>query len=473
MSESRSKYLIKNTAIFALGNFAPKIISFFLVPLYTIVLSTNEYGTVDLIATICTIAVPVLTMNIMEAVMRFSLDKGADRDKITKIGIIILFCGMLLGLIIIPVCNIFERMSSIGVLVYFYVVCAASAQVFLYILRGKEQLMYYSIGNVINTFLIAAFNILFLLVFKMGIEGYLLAFTLANAIVAVYALIVGKGYRSFASALDFSMMKQMLKYSVLLIPNSLMWWIMNSSDHIMVTSMISVAANGIYAISYKLPSLVSIITTVFNQAWSYSAIREEGSKDEEEYNNDVLKKLTCIVVLIGLLILVFAKPFLKVYVASEYYSSWKYISFLTVGLVYATLATFMATSYTVHKDSAGYLCSATFGALLNVAMNFMLIPHFGIYGAALATCISYIAVFIFRLFHTRKYLHYNLINIEFILGTIILIVVALLMYVDNIYGFVLQLSLLAFLVIMYAKVLMPIIRDAKDKLAKWRFLRKR
>lgn len=426
--ESRTKYLFKNTAIFTIGNFATKVISFFLIPLYTNVLTTSEYGIVDLVVTISTITVPIITLNIMEAVMRFNLDKGADKNKITKIGIVILFFGMLLGLALIPLCRLWNHISSFSILVYFYVVCSASSQVFLCDLRGKELLVQYSIGNILNTLLIAGFNILFLLGFKLGITGYLLAYTIANAIVAVYALIIGKGYKAISASLDKRKMKEMLKYSVVLIPNSFMWWIMNSSDHVMVTSMIGVAANGVYAISYKLPTLISTFTGIFNQAWSYSAIREEDAEDVESYTNNVFKSMINVVMLIGLCMMAVIKPFLKIYVSPNYYEAWQYTPFLIIGCVYLTLATFMSTSYTVHKDSKGFLFSATFGAVLNIILNWFLIPSLDVYGAALATCISYMSVFIFRLFHTRKYLTYKVMSKEFVFGSIGLVFSASLMY---------------------------------------------
>ena len=176
-------------------------------------------------------------------------------------------------------------------------------------LRGKELLVYYSIGNVLNTFY-CLFNILFLLVFKEGIRGYLKAYIIANTLTAIYAIIIGKGYKSLHfSHIDKGLLTRMAKYSVVLIPNSFMWWIMNSSDRIMVSSMVSVAANGIYAVSYKLPTLVSTLTSIFNQAWSYSAIREEGTVDESEYNNRIFRALTGIVMLIGIGILTISKPF--------------------------------------------------------------------------------------------------------------------------------------------------------------------
>ena len=435
MSDSRNSYLLKNTAIFTLGNLATRCIAFLLVPLYTNVLSTSDYGTTDLITTISTIAVPIITLNIMESVMRFNLDKGVDKNKITKIGIVILCYGALIGLFVIPLASLWDRVSSYSVLIYFFVICSAASQVFLCDLRGKELLVHYSVGNILNTLLIAIFNILFLVVFKWGVRGYLLAYTLANGIVAIYALIVGKGYRAFSASLDVERMKSMLKYSTVLIPNSFMWWIMNSSDHVMVTSMIGIAANGVYAISYKFPSLITTVTGIFNQAWSYSAIREGDAEDLEKYTNNVFFSLRGVLFIIGIWMLTVLKPFLKWYVAEEYYEAWKYTPFLIIGCVFLTMATFMSTSYTVHKDSKGFLISGTVGAMLNITLNFVLIPLIGVYGAATATCFSYVAVFVFRVIHTKKYMSYKVVDREFIIGTIGLLINSVLMFFD---GFILQ-----------------------------------
>lgn len=326
-------------------------------------------------------------------------------------------------------------------------------------LFGKNNHAKKLIGNVLHTFFIAVLNILFLLVFKEGVDGYLKAYIIANTLTAIYAIIVGKGYKSFSfSRIDRDLLIKMARYSVVLIPNSFMWWIMNSSDRIMVSSMISVAANGIYAVSYKFPTLVSTLTTIFNQAWSYSAIREEGTDDESEYNNKIFRVLIGIVMLIGIGLLTFMKPFLSVYVGKEYYSAWKYTPFLTVGCVYLTMASFMATSYTVHKDSFGYLFSGTFGAIFNIAMNFILIPQVGVYGAAIATCISYILVFVFRLFHTRKYIQYNINNKEFIVGSTALVLSAGLMFIDNRFGFLLQCVILAVTIYLFSDIWLPIVR---------------
>lgn len=461
---NRAKYLLKNTIIFTLGNFASKFISFFLVPLYTNILSASEYGTVDLVVTISTITVPIITLNIMEAVMRFNLDRETDKNKITKIGILILFFGILLGIVLIPSCRLWNQVSSYSILIYLYVVCSAASQVFLCDLRGKELLIQYSIGNILNTVLIAGFNILFLLVFKLGISGYLSAYIIANAVVAVYALIIGKGYKAINAPLDTQKMKEMLEYSVVLIPNSFMWWIMNSSDHVMITSMIGVAANGIYAISYKLPTLISTFTGIFNQAWSYSAIREENAEDVESYTNNVFKSMISIIMLIGLCMMAFIRPFLNIYVSPNFYAAWQYTPFLIIGCVYLTLATFISTSYTVHKDSKGFLISATFGALLNIILNWTLIPILEVYGAALSTCISYISVFIFRLFHTRKYIIYRVMTKEFLLGSIGLVLSTMLMFLNSYTAQVFQVCICLLAVYVFKETWLPYIKMLTRKI---------
>ena len=171
---------------------------------------------------------------------------------------------------------------------------------------------------------------------------------------------------------------------------------------------------------------------------------------------------------IGLLLL--AKPFLKIYVSDSYYDAWRYTPFLIIGCVYLTLGTFMATSYTVHKDSFGYLFSGSFGAVFNILLNFILVPVIGVYGAALATCISYIAVFMFRVFHTRKYIKYDIWYKEFILGSLLMILSAILMFVDDIKGFLFQLLILVLGFAVFSKTWIPMLHFFLNKVRRKRVI---
>ena len=463
-AESRGRYLAKNTAIFAIGNVASRLISFFLVPLYTNILTTAEYGVVDLVNTLCTVLAPILILNINEAVMRFALDKGANYKKIMSTGLTVFVGAIFGGILVIPASSLFPEVAQYSTYIYFYTVTLAGSQLFLCYLRGKENIAFYSVGSVLQTMTIALFNILFLAVLHKGIKGYFLAYIISNIITILFAFIAGNVREVIRDyKFDIKLTKAMAAYSVVLIPNTFMWWIMNSSDRVMVTSIIGVAANGIYAVSYKLPSLVSTLTGIFNQAWSYSAIREDGAEDENEYNNMVFNRLISIVMLLSIALLTIVKPFLRLYVGMDYYSAWEYTPFSIIGSAYLTLATFMATSYTVHKDSFGYLFSATFGAALNIVLNFLLIPIIHVYGAAFATCISYIAVFAFRLIHTKKYIKYNIKNKEFIGGSVFLILSSISLFLDNSFGVIIQSIILLLAVWLYAKTWIPIVRQIAKK----------
>lgn len=467
VNSNRTSFLIKNTLVFTIGNFATKFITFFLIPLYTRFLSISEYGTIDLISTIATILAPVFVLNITESVMRFSLDKDAKHDEIIHIGLLIYVVSLMVGCIIFPVVSFFPAIEQYRIFIYLYMVTCSGSQLLLAFLRGKEKLVLYSIGNVIQTIVSALGSILFIGVLGMGINGYFYAYIVAALLTMFYAFIVGNvKIQYFYHKINSSLAMKMLKYSIVLIPNTFMWWIMNASDRLMVTSMVGVAANGVYAISYKLPTLVSTMTTIFNQAWSYSAIREEGASDEEEYNNLILRKLIVFVMIVGVGIIAFSKPFLKIYVSEEFFYSWHYIPFLTIGCVYLTFGSFMSTSYSVHKDSVGYMISGCCGAVLNVVLNFALIPVCGVYGAAIATCLSYIFVFIYRIFNTRKYIKYDVINKPFIIGTIILGVSSIIVYLD---GYIAQISnilLLGILIFIMKGEINPLINNFVNGLKK-------
>lgn len=439
---NRSKYLLKNTAAMALGKVGTKLISFFLVPLYTYVLTKEEYGTVDLIATVCTVLAPVLILNVNEAVMRFCLDRNVDNQKVMSTGLAVLAGATVVGLGIIPAAHCIPKISDYALPVYFYVISMGYAQVFLNYLRGQEKLTAYSVGSILQTGVAACMNILFLVVFRWGIRGYLLAYICANVVCAVYSAILGrvdKVIRAFRP--ERGLTRMMLRFSVILIPNTFMWWIINSSDRVMVAAMVGTAANGIYAVSYKIPSLLSTVSEIFNQAWSFSAIREMGSEDETQYHNQTYHRMVQVMTLVTAAILLVIKPVMRVYVAAEYYSAWRYTPYLLMGFLFLTLATFLSTAYVMNKNSMGFLLSSMMGAAVNIVLNLLLIPRLGVTGAALATGLSYTSVYLFRGIHTRKYIHIRVFQTGHLIGYGLLIGMCGALFIKGIAGVLLLVAL--------------------------------
>lgn len=459
-SKSRKKYLLKNILVIGIGSIATKLISFFLVPFYTNILSTKEYGIIDLLYTICNIVFPLITLNICEAVLRFSMDKDANHKNIINIGNLMIIVSIFLGILAIPILNLFDTYKDYSLLFYLYLITFGSCEIFLCFLRGKEQLVDYSIGNFLYIFFVGILNVVFLKFFHLGIKGYFLAYIISNILITIFSFFRGKVYKSIISfKVDKTLMKQMVKYSFLLIPNSFMWWIMNTSDRIMVTNFVNIEANGIYAVSYKIPSLLTSITSIFTTAWLYSAVSENDSKDKNDYTSKVFNVLVSVVLLLSSFVLLILKPFMKVYVSSQYYSAWKYVPLLIIGYTVLTLATFFSTSYNVNKDSKGMLLSGLFGAIINIVLNFILIPQYEVYGAALATAISYISVFVYRFFDTKKYVNIRVFTKEFVIGFIMLFVQVLSLYINSNYFYILSIVCTVGIIVNYRKNYRSLIKN--------------
>ena len=237
-------------------------------------------------------------------------------------------------------------------------------------------------------------NIIFLSRFQEKVEGYLWAYIIANCLTTVYALFKGNMKDIFQGfQIQRSLVKEMFRYSLGLMPNALMWWIMNSSDRIMITAFLGASANGLFAVAYKIPTLLTTIANTFTQAWSYSAIREAESDDKDDYSNKVYEGLVAVVLLLSCGMILFIKPFFRFYVEESYFVAWRYAPLLIISFVFITLSTFVGTTYIVYKDSKGFLKGAILGAVLNIVLNLILIPQIGINGAGVATAIGYILCF--------------------------------------------------------------------------------
>ena len=404
MVQSRARYLLNNTLIFALNNIGTKLITFFLVPLYTYTLAAAEYGVADLVTTITFVLAPILTLNLAESVARFPLDEGADAGKIMTVGVAVLALSSVVGLLIMPVSQLFESVADYAVLISLYCIATSAFTMSQCFLRGTEKLRAMALSNILNTALTALLNILFLVVLGWGVSGYLLAYIVAMFASSVFAAISGGLVKYLRHpVIDRELARQMIRYSVVLIPNTFMWWIINSSSRVVVAALIGSAANGMLAVSYKLPSIVTVVSNTFTQAWTYSAIHEDASEDRDRFTSTVFDKMLTVLGLVTVLLLANIKWLTALYVAPAYVEAWRYSAWLLAGNLMLTLGTFLATPYSVHKDSKGMLLSGMMGAVMNVVVMLALVPFAGLTGSVVATFASYAAVCLFRFFHTKKY----------------------------------------------------------------------
>ncbi|MEO2508744.1 oligosaccharide flippase family protein [Clostridium paraputrificum] len=276
--------LLSNTVIFAIGNFSSKFMIFLLIPLYTRCLSTSEYGMIDLITTTITLLLPVFTLTITEAVIRFTLDKENNSEDILSIGIKVVLLGFIPVIIGAPfLMKLLGTSEYIGYFIISYLLVAFK-QIFSYYARGCEKVKAFVIISFLDSLLLFLLNVIFLLIFKKGINGYYYSYILTEIIIiSIWILTLKIDYKEVFKSKNKLLAKKMLTYSIPMIPNSVSWWISNTSDKYILKLFAGASATGIYAAAYKVPSLLNTITGVFIQAWQITAVDEYGKKDKSGF----------------------------------------------------------------------------------------------------------------------------------------------------------------------------------------------
>jgi O-antigen/teichoic acid export membrane protein len=209
----------------------------------------------------------------------------------------------------------------------------------------------------------------------------------------------------------------MLFYSIPLIPNTIFWWVISVSDRYMVSAMVGQGANGLYAAAYKIPTLITLLCQIFAQAWTYSSVKEDDKETRGDFFGKVFTFYLAVLFVGASGIILFSKMFTGILFHESYYSSWQYIPVLTLVTVFSSLATFMGSVYTVSKKSVPAMLTVTAGAVVNIALNFLLIPSelggvslpgWGAMGAALATFISYVVVFGARAATAKRHVDFDM-----------------------------------------------------------------
>lgn len=398
---NRFKYLIKNVGILTVSNFASKIMVFLLVPLYTSILSTSEYGVYDLVFSTVQLLFPVLTLNIVDAVMRFTMDNAKySVNEIATIGIryiIISFFPVGIFLFVCSKNNILVEIQGFELLILLYFIFYVLNQFFIQFAKGLERIGDMGIAAVIGTVSLIGGNVLLLLVFEAGLKGFFIANILSQAFSVVYILIRIKflNYINY-NKINSRLKKEMLCYCLPLITTTLSWWVNNAADKYIVAFLCGTAANGILSVAYKIPSILNTIQQIFIQAWQISAIKEYGGKKTAEFYGEIFRYLNCTMCFFCSLLIIFSKTLATFLYVNDFYVAWQYVPFLLISSVLNSASGLLGPILLAAKDSKSMAKSAIYGALVNIILNVVFVKFFGIQGATVATMISSFIIYYIR-----------------------------------------------------------------------------
>ena len=310
-----------------------------MVRFYKICLTPSDYGSADLIIQTANLLFPVISLGITESVFRFALDEKSDRPGVFTFGVCCVFVGGLLFFAAAPLLRLYDGVGSYTALIVIYVMTDCFHALCAHFIRAMGKTALYAVQGITNTLMIIILNILFLAVFRLGVAGYVLSVAVANVLNTVFIVIKEKLWRYLTPKPPKSVAVRMLKYSVPMIPTTIFWWVTNVSDRYMVSAMIGSEMNGLYAVAYKIPTLLTIVSGVFISAWQFSAVSEaSGIKSEHTgFFSEVWSFYSAGLFIAGSLLIACSRMEMKLLVSPEFSSAWRYVPLLCLATVFSGL----------------------------------------------------------------------------------------------------------------------------------------
>lgn len=434
--KKKNKELIKNTIIIFLGKACTQLISFLLLPLYTSTLSSDEYGIVDLVTTYITLLVPVITLQLEMAIFRFLIDVRNNEDEkkkiITNAYVVATLMILVATILYIGICFIWDSPYKL----YFYgmVVATIYSNLSLQVARGKGDNIGYAIGSIIAGSTTVILNVILLVFVKMGIEAMFLSVIISNLLCFAFLLIRESIWKSIKiKTLQKERVKELLKYSLPLVPNGLLWWVINVSDRTIISIILGSAANGIYAISNKFSSIIIGVYNIFNLSLTESVSLYINDKDRDTYLSDLMSKVFKIFSYVCIETLLFMFIMFPILINSDYNAAYQYIPILILGTLFHILVSMIGTIYVAKKLTNEVAKTSLYAGILNIVINLLCIKFIGIYAAAISTALAFGVMAIYRYIDVQKYVKIKFEK-KLILEIILLFVIStIIYYINNIY----------------------------------------
>ena len=412
--KNRYTKLKKDTFILTLGNFSAKCLQFLMLPVYTRVLSTSDYGIADLIITISNLLYPVFSINIAESVLRFMLDEKEDKRKIFYCACIYLLLCILLTLMMTIGLSHSETFGRYRFLLLLYLTSNTFYLTISAYVKGLDKTAKYAWASVISAVTCVGLSMVLLVMLHKGIYGYMMSFIISFLLSSIYLLWICRAEIlksiSLHNILDLDLLMRMFYYALPMIPNSISWWISNSSDKFIIKMFYNTAAVGIYSAAYKIPAVVGVICNNFIAAWQLSSVEGFGTEQIQKFYNRIYKVFTLLIIILTGCIIEFSQLITRIFIGENYFEAWQYIPILMIGALFCNTSAFLGSVFTAGKATKYLFFSTSLGAIVNTCLNVALIPLIGIHGAAVATAISYMIIWGYRVYKSKRIYSLNFIN---------------------------------------------------------------
>ena len=433
-------HIARNSAIYVVFNVLQRAINFFLLPLYTIYLTPEDYGITNVLISVSALLTFLFTLSLQSASARFHYKYIRDKQLCKKIwgsNYLFIIFSSFFWVLIVCLSYKYTLRYLIGDDIPFYpyaligILNCAFSPIYLYFqtyLQTTQQAKFFVINN-LAFFLCQLFLTIFMVVFlQWKALGVILSQLIVNTIFGIYAIIALRKHIIYS--FSAKILKKSLRYSVPLIPHNLSGWLNGMLDRIFINKIINLASVGLYSIAFQFGSLINLITMGVNQAFTPFFFSNHTT---EAGRNKILKVtdfgILCITV-IGLIISLFSQEILVIMTDSKYHTIWPSIIILVAANLYDCIYKFHVAVLFLEKTKELSFISISC-AILTCVLNYILISNIGYIGAAISFLIVQfmtsvvVTVYAKKLRPDIKYntlLHFFEISMAMIISIIVIVI---------------------------------------------------
>ena len=409
---NKYKKLAANTVVFAVGGFGSKILAFLLTRLYTSNLEGALFNVKEVLEMCANLLIPLVSFSIADAIIRYGLDRNYEREAVFSNAVSVMIFGGGAFVLLSPLLCLYGDIRSFVPLLVLYVLCSCFRQLSTQFARARNFVRLYAADGIFCTLVFFLFNIVLVGWLKLGITGFMLSNICSDLISGMTVWWIA-GHKRFLAKqyIDRELLAIMLRFALPLIPAAVLWIITGFSDRIFLRHMISGTDAGVYGAATKIPNLISMVSTIFYQAWNMSAIAENDSRDRSKFYTTVYEAYQAMLVLTAGALIALDRPLSNILIRTNkdaaYERAYLYTPLLVIAVLLMCYDQFLSSIYTVTKHTKNSLWSSLAAAVLNLFLNAVMIPKLGIYGAIIATLASYFVCYVIRIADTRRFVPFR------------------------------------------------------------------
>ena len=411
--ENKYKRLMSNTMLFAISNFSSKLLSIVLQPYITFAMGeVDEVGITKLVQQIGSLLIPLVSMGVSFAIIRFGLEKTNSKRQVFTAGFVTIGMGFGLMVVFYPLLRLIPLFSDYALLLYVHVLVSCLRTLCTQFVRSRQLNRLVAVDGVLCSATNLGFMILFLSGMGLGASGYILAIICSDALSALFVfLVAGLGRYLRLKSFNRDLWGRMMRYALPMVPAQISFWVINASDLFFVQAMCEGYEGrtgeywtGLLGVGYFLPTILTVLGTIFYEAWQLSAVTEE--KGRALFFSRVFGIYQALLFCCCSGIILLCRPLMFLF-QSSFYDAWQFVPLLTLATLFNCFNQFLNSIYMVEKRSTLSLYTMLAGAVANCGLNWVLIPVMGPNGATLASLLSYFLVFVLRAINTRGLMPMN------------------------------------------------------------------